>query len=278
MLSFLLPILGLVVVIQVIHKVYLWFWQVYQLVPTDLVKTYGKGSWCIISGGTSDTGYAFARHLAAKGFNLVLIAKTAEKLNKKAAQLKADFKGVQVQTIVTDFGKNDTIEYYEGLLDEIKSDNVSMLINCQGKNCGFFLNETLENVRDCVVINTVPTFLLTRVFLFKYPGSAENRKAIIAMSAHNNELELNTKSVWISVKHAINMLFQSESQNFFKIGTDMLSIKPVNISTAEKKDWLTCSPEELVSDSFDVLGQIEETFGSKRHIAYGWASECIRFL
>lgn len=280
MLAWLLPTLGFAIVVQILHKVYLWFWEVYWKTPTDLVKRYGKGSWCIITGGSDGIGFEFANQLAAKGFNLVLIARNEEKLNKRSSQLKTQHKGVEVQTIATDFTKNDSIEYFEGLLDQIKVDDVAMLINCAGQNCGHFMTESLEKIRDSVIVNVVPTYMLIRAFLYKYPGSAENRKAIIALSCHNNELESNTKSVITSVKHGINMLIQSEAMNYTQIGTDMLSIKPVNVTSGasnyREEDWLTCSPKELVQDSLEVLGQTDETFGCKRHIAYAWTSELIR--
>ena len=72
----------------------------------------------------------------------------AEKLNKRSAQLKTDYKGVEVQTITTDFSKNDSIEYFEGLLDQIKVDDVAMLINAQGQNCGFFMTESIDSLRS----------------------------------------------------------------------------------------------------------------------------------
>merc|ERR1719237_127975 len=130
------------------------------------------------------------------------------------------------------------------------------------------------------MVNAVPTYMLTRAFLYKYPGSLENRKAIISMSCHNNELESNSRSVFNAVKHGLHMLSQSENYNYAKLGTDMLSIKPVNVTSSgsnyREEDWLTCSPKELVSDSLEVLGQTDETFGCKRHIAYAWATELIR--
>lgn len=44
-------------------------------------ERYGKDSWAVVTGSSDGIGLAAAKHLAAKGFNIVLIARNLEKLN-----------------------------------------------------------------------------------------------------------------------------------------------------------------------------------------------------
>ena len=46
----------------------------------DLAERYGKGTWAVITGSSDGYGKLYAMHLAKRGFNIVLIAEGAKKL------------------------------------------------------------------------------------------------------------------------------------------------------------------------------------------------------
>lgn len=213
----------------------------------------------------------------------MLISRSAEKLNKRASQLESNY-NVKTQTIVTDFTKDDTIEYYDSVLNQIKAEpsQVSMLFNCAGNIIGKLENETLERCRDSVMLNTLPAYMMTRNFLFKYPPSLEQQKAVVTMSCHNHELEPTGPSISISCKHGVNSFMEAEAINYKALGGHLMDIKPINVLTAgsgkSDKGFLSCSAEELVRDSLECLGQTDQTFGCKRHTPYAWVSEEIRIL
>lgn len=49
------------------------------------VKRYGRDSWAVVTGSTDGIGLAMATNLAKRGFNIVLISRSADKLERVAA-------------------------------------------------------------------------------------------------------------------------------------------------------------------------------------------------
>lgn len=279
MLAFVLPLLGLAVVLQLVFRVYQTLWEVFFIKPTDLPKVFGKGSWIIVTGSTASIGYEFCLQLAAQGFNLIMLGRDSKKLKEKSAQIKAAHKNVQIQTIVADFTKDTSYEFYENILSEIQADDVSVLINCVGNDCGTLKDESIETIRDSLVTNFFPTTFFTRAFVFKHKPSATKNKGVINISCHCSELETTKKTIFNSAKRGVQMFSEGENNAFTGKGVYLFAISPVNIVTEKnnkKRDFLTCTPSELVKDSLESFTQIDNSFGCKRFIAYGHMSELIR--
>ena len=62
----------------------------------------------VITGCSKGIGLNYARELARKGMNLVLIARKANLLNEIADDIKSKY-GVEVDVIIADFGKGNDI-------------------------------------------------------------------------------------------------------------------------------------------------------------------------
>ncbi len=74
-----------------------------------LAGHYGRGmATALITGGTSGIGNEFAKQLAEKGHDLVLVARDAERLASEAASLQ-EFHGVEVDTLVADLANRDDV-------------------------------------------------------------------------------------------------------------------------------------------------------------------------
>jgi len=73
----------------------------------DLTKRYG--SWALVTGSTSGIGYAFSQQLAKQGFNLVLISRDQNKLDKTKVNINEQY-GVQIRTVTIDLFQFDAID------------------------------------------------------------------------------------------------------------------------------------------------------------------------
>ena len=73
----------------------------------DLTKRYG--SWALVTGSTSGIGEAFAQQLAKQGFNLVLISRDQNKLDKTKININEQH-DVQIRTLAIDLFQLDAID------------------------------------------------------------------------------------------------------------------------------------------------------------------------
>jgi short-subunit dehydrogenase len=87
------------------------------------------GPWALIVGGSEGIGAAFARKLAAKKFNIVLVARKEPPLLELATELRAT--GVEVRTLSADLSRPDVLEKVRTLTDDIA---IGYLIYMAGAN------------------------------------------------------------------------------------------------------------------------------------------------
>lgn len=76
---------------------------------TDFASRYGK--WALVTGSARSTGlgYTFARHLAARGLNLVLVDILATELDQRASELRQSY-GVEVLPVPLDLSLPNFID------------------------------------------------------------------------------------------------------------------------------------------------------------------------
>lgn len=100
----------------------------------------------LITGATSGLGAEFARQLARRRADLVLVARTEQALESFAAELREQY-GVAVEVIAADLAIAEDVERVAGRLSE-EADPVDLLVN----NAGFGLpcsSPTMTSTTRC---------------------------------------------------------------------------------------------------------------------------------
>lgn len=68
------------------------------------------GPWAVVVGASEGIGAAFAKELASRGENVVLIARTAANLALVAEEIRGEHPSVSVQTLSVDLGETDAVQ------------------------------------------------------------------------------------------------------------------------------------------------------------------------
>ncbi len=92
----------------------------------SFVEQYGP--WALVTGASSGIGEEFARQLAQKGLNLVLVARREERLQKLAGELAAKH-GVETRVAVADLSAADFMSRIDPVIKEL---SIGLLVNSAG--------------------------------------------------------------------------------------------------------------------------------------------------
>ncbi len=134
----------------------------------------------LITGSTSGIGAAFARHLAADGHNLVLVARSTDRLHEQATELH-DTHGIEAQVLSADLATDDGIEAVEDRLSE-RTSPVDLLVNNAGfGHKGRYLQVPMADELTMLKVHCEAVLRLTSAALTQM--SERHRGAVINVSS-----------------------------------------------------------------------------------------------
>ncbi|MFB4309080.1 SDR family NAD(P)-dependent oxidoreductase [Actinomadura sp. GTD37] len=130
-----------------------------------------------ITGATAGLGAAFARRLASDGFDLVLLARDAERLERAAAELRGKY-AVRAEALPADLSAEEGLAAAE---ERVRED-VDLLVNNAGfGNRGVFLDVPVSDELTMLKVHCEAVLRLTRAAV---PGMLERgRGAVVNVSS-----------------------------------------------------------------------------------------------
>jgi hypothetical protein len=123
-----------------------------------------KALTALITGASGGIGYELAKLFAKDHYNLVLVARSSDKLNQVASQLRQQF-GLNVEAMALDLAQDQSVKM---LFEHLKGEKleVDVLVNNAGFGVfGEFAEMPEEEVLGQVQLNVVALTHLTRLFL-----------------------------------------------------------------------------------------------------------------
>lgn len=138
------------------------------------------GPWAIVTGASSGIGRSYAEQLARKGLNLVLVARSAGKLNDLSDQLCSTY-GIETRVISLDLSQPDSADViYVRTIDL----DVGLLVSDAGSaDLGNYLRHSINQVRQSIQLNISAHVELTHYVGKRIREVRQGRGGILLMSS-----------------------------------------------------------------------------------------------
>ena len=159
----------------------------------------------LVTGASSGIGEAFARELASRNYDLIIVARRKHRLEELAEELKSSYP-ISIDAIVADLSAEKDIKQVEEHIKKIK--NLDMLVNNAGfGTSGYFYDVSPEKSVNMINVHVLAATRFCRAAL---PGMIKrNKGSIINVSSLASFYPLKGNTIYNATKNYLNMFSRS---------------------------------------------------------------------
>jgi uncharacterized protein len=218
------------------------------------------GSWGIVAGASQGLGAAYAEELAARGLNLVLVARRAELLQSLASTLSKKY-NIETRFIALDLAASNGVEQIAQNTNDVE---IGLLVyNAAFSAIGPFLERPLEDhIKE---INTNTYTPLKLIYLFAGQMLARGRGGVVLMSSLSAFQGSAYISTYAATKAFNIVLAEGLWEEWRERGVDVLvcvsgAVKTPNYVASEPEQTgglgdITMKPYQVVREALNALGK-----------------------
>jgi short-subunit dehydrogenase len=209
----------------------------------------------LITGGTSGIGAAFARALAARGDDLVLVARDADRLSETATDLKERY-AVSVETIAADLAvRSDVVGIAERLASAERP--IDLLVN----NAGFGVRVRLTAADTTPHEHAIDVMIRAVLMLSAAAGRAMRQRGAGTIINVSSTAGFVTMGGYSAIKSWVTSYTESLANELHGTGVKVVALCPgwvrtefheraeINIGSIPPFLWLDA--DRLVADCLD---------------------------
>jgi uncharacterized protein len=182
-------------------------------------------SLALVTGASSGIGEALARTLAARGCDLVLVARREEQLEKMAAELRAEY-SVAVQVLPADLSDPEQLTAVERRAADPGSP-IELLVNNAGQTpqpVGPLSHQEPATEQNKIAVNVTALVRLTRAAL---PGmEARGHGGVLNVSSFASFLPQPNAAVYAATKAFVTSFSESVHSEAAKHGVHVTALAP----------------------------------------------------
>lgn len=191
-------------------------------------------SYALVTGASSGIGYAYARELASRGWNLVIVSNEDDALKEKKEELQKDFP-VKVEAVTMDLSKQsaakDLYEICRGTLD---SDGNSIQVDFLINNAGVyhdrdFLDDS-EGFNSLIFMLHMYTPAML-VYHFGKDMRERGKGYVINMSSVTSGFGIQRMSTYSSTKGFLKLFSRSTHIELKGKGVNVTCVRPGAVAT-----------------------------------------------
>lgn len=230
------------------------------------------GPWAVVTGASSGIGKEFAKQLAAKGINPVLVARDGKKLEQAAKEIRDEY-GVEVRTVAADLSKADDVKRIDS---ETRDLNVGLLVNNAGIWAeGEFLENDIEKEAMVNRVNMDAPLRLSSAFGKRL--TARGAGGILNVASGLAHVPTAYQANYSATKAYLNHLTHALAFEMKPAGIDVMVLNPGATKTEgtagqdlDRMPIKPLLPQEVVSQALNGLGKKFEVIpGFQNKMAFG---------
>lgn len=242
-------------------------------------------SWAVVTGASDGIGLEYSKQLADKGFNLLLIARSEDKLKKAVEQVKSKAKpGRKVEYFVVDFSSANV---YPKIKDKLATlPHIGALVNNVGVSYTtpeYFTQIPVTNgqgfLEKLININLLSTTYLTEIVLPRM--EAQRQGVVINISSISGAYPTPLLSVYGATKGYVDLFSRGLHREYKDKGIIVQSVLPSYVSTKmskiRKASFLVPTPSDYVAAALKTVGIESRTYGYWTHKLQGFVQDHIIF-
>jgi 17beta-estradiol 17-dehydrogenase / very-long-chain 3-oxoacyl-CoA reductase len=219
----------------------------------------------LITGASDGIGKEFALSLAAKGYNLLLVSRTASKLESLSTEITTKYgPKVSIKTLAMDFSQNQDSDYasLKKLIDGL---DISILVNNVGLSHSIpvpFVETPHKEMTDIIMINCMATLRVTQLIT---PGMISRKRGLIlTMASFGGAFPTPLLATYSGSKAFLQQWSTALGSELEPLGVRVQCVQSHLITTAmskiRKSSALVPNPKQFVKS---VLGKIGRSGGAQ---------------
>ncbi|XP_066525742.1 very-long-chain 3-oxoacyl-CoA reductase-A [Hoplias malabaricus] len=260
---------------------FLFLWIIYTLLSAFRIWVLGNGDllspklgqWAVVTGATDGIGKSYAEELARRGFSMMLISRSQEKLDDVAQSLENRFK-VKTKTVAVDFGQVDIYPKIEAALEGLE---IGVLVNNVGISYPypeFFLHiPDLDNfINTMINVNITSVCQMSRLVLPRMEARAKG--VVLNISSASGMYPVPLLTVYSATKAFVDFFSRGLQAEYKCKGLIIQSVLPFFVATKmtkiRKPTLDKPTPDRYVAAELTTVGLQDQTNGYFPHAVMGW--------
>uniref|UniRef100_A0A3P8UDA5 3-ketoacyl-CoA reductase n=1 Tax=Cynoglossus semilaevis TaxID=244447 RepID=A0A3P8UDA5_CYNSE len=251
-------------------------WLLYRLFSGFRIWVLGNGKllsptlgkWAVVTGATDGIGKSYAEELARRGFAVMLISRSQDKLDDVAKSLEEQF-NVETRTIAVDFGKTDIYSKIESGLAGLE---IGVLVNNVGVSYSY--PEYYLHIPD--LDKFITNMINVNMTSVCQVSLALSKGVILNISSASGMYPVPLLTVYSATKAFVDFFSRGLQEEYRRQGIIIQSVLPFFVATKmtriRKPTFDKPTPERYVAAELATVGLQSQTNGYFPHAVMGWVT------